>query len=119
MINAGDYKYKIKIIQSIVKKDEEGFQKKEDYIVAEPYAKIKTTKGYTLIANNSDFEKAYTNFTIRYSKQVEDAYYDKDDEDSNREIFISFKNKRYKVEYMNNVNESNIELELQAKRVTK
>ena len=119
MINAGDYKYKIKIIQSIVKQDEEGFQKKEDYIVAEPYAKIKTTKGYTLIANNSDFEKAYTNFTIRYSKQVEDAYYDEDDEDSNREIFISFKNKRYKVEYMNNVNESNIELELQAKRVTK
>lgn len=116
MINAGDYKYKIKIIQSIVKKDDEGFQKKEDYIVAQPYAKIKTTKGYTLIANNSDFEKAYTNFTIRYSKQVENAYYD---EDSNREMLISFKNKIYKVEYMNNVNESNIELELQAKRITK
>nr|DAS35694.1 MAG TPA: Putative head tail adaptor [Caudoviricetes sp.] len=116
MINAGDYKYKIKIIQSIEKKDDEGFKKKEDYIVAQPYAKVKTTKGYTLITNNSDFEKAYTNFTIRYSKQVENAYYD---EDSNREMLISFKNKIYKVEYMNNVNESNIELELQAKRVTK
>nr|DAJ25413.1 MAG TPA: Putative head tail adaptor [Caudoviricetes sp.] len=116
MINAGNYKHKISIIQSITIKDEDGFKKKEDYIVAEPYAKIKTTKGYTLIANNSDFEKAYTNFTIRYSKQVENAYYD---EDSNREMLISFKNKIYKVEYMNNVNESNIELELQAKRVTK
>lgn len=116
MINAGNYKHKISIIQSITIKDEDGFKKKEDYIVAEPYAKIKTTKGYTLIANNSDFEKAYTNFTIRYSKQVENAYYD---EDSNREMLISFKNKIYKVEYMNNVNESNIELELQAKRATK
>ena len=115
MINAGNYKHKISIIQSMTIKDEDGFKKKEDYIVAEPYAKIKTTKGYTLITNNSDFEKAYTNFTIRYSKQVEDAYY----EDSNREMLISFKNKIYKVEYMNNVNESNIELELQAKRVTK
>ena len=119
MINAGNYKHKIRIIQSIEIKDEDGFKKKEDYIVAEPYAKIKTTKGYTLIANNSDFEKAYTNFTIRYSKQVEDAYYDENDEDSNREMFISFKNKIYKVEYMNNVNENNIELELQGKRITK
>lgn len=119
MINAGNYKHKISIIQSKTIKDEDGFKEKEDYIVAEPYAKIKTTKGYTLIANNSDFEKAYTNFTIRYSKQVKNAYYDKDDEDSNREMFISFKNKNYKVEYMNNVNESNIELELQAKRITK
>ena len=31
-----------------------------------PYAHVKTTRGMTLIKSNTDFEKAYTNFTIRY-----------------------------------------------------
>ena len=75
--------------------------------VLEPYASIKTTRGMTLIANNSDFEKAYTNFTIRFPvAQI------------TRDMRIVFRGKEYTIEYLNNVDEANVELEIQAKEVT-
>lgn len=114
MINAGDYNKKISIYQIEEIEDNDGFVKKNEVIILEPFSKVKTTKGYTLIANGSDFEKAYTNFTIRYSKKVEDAYYN-----SNRDVYVKYKDKIYTVEYLNNVDEANIELEMQCKRVTK
>lgn len=67
-----------------------------------------------MISSDSDFEKAYTNFTIRYSKKVEDTYYN-----SNRKMYVKYKNKTFTIEYLNNVDEANIELEMQCKRVTK
>ena len=94
--------------------DNDGFVTKNEVIILEPFSKVKTTKGYTLVASGSDFEKAYTNFTIRYSKKVEDAYYN-----SNRDVYVKYKDKIYTVEYLNNVDEANIELEMQCKRVTK
>ncbi len=114
MINAGDYNKKISIYQIEEMEDDDGFVEKNEVIILEPFSKVKTTKGYTLIANGSDFEKAYTNFTIRYSKKVEDAYYN-----SNRDVYVKYKDKIYTVEYLNNVDEANIELEMQCKRVTK
>lgn len=114
MINAGDYDKKISIYQVKEVEDNDGFVSKQDHIILEPFAKVKTTKGYTLITSGSDFEKAYTNFTIRYSKKVEDTYYD-----SNRKVYIKYKNNVYTVEYLNNIDEANIELEMQCKRVTK
>ncbi len=114
MINAGDYDKKISIYQVKEVEDNDGFVSKQDHIILEPFAKVKTTKGYTLITSGSDFEKAYTNFTIRYSKKVEDTYYD-----SNRKVYIKYKNNVYTVEYLNNIDEANIELEMQCKRITK
>lgn len=114
MINAGDYDKKISIYQVKEVEDNDGFVSKQDHIILEPFAKVKTTKGYTLITSGSDFEKAYTNFTIRYSKKVEDIYYD-----SNRKVYIKYKNNVYTVEYLNNIDEANIELEMQCKRITK
>ncbi len=114
MINAGDYNKKISIYQIEKMEDNDGFVAKNEVIILKPLSKVKTTKGYTLIANGSDFEKAYTNFTIRYSKKVEDAYYN-----SNRDVYVKYKDKIYTVEYLNNVDEANIELEMQCKRVTK
>lgn len=71
------------------------------------YANVKTTKGFTLIANNSDFEKAYTNFIIRYpNTQI------------TRKMMIEFNNKNYSIEYLNNVDEAGVLLEIQAKEVT-
>ena len=69
---------------------------------------VSLTKGFTLIANNSDFEKAYTNFTIRYPKTA-----------ITRDMFIRYNSKVYTIEYLNNIDEANIELEIQAKEVTK
>ena len=117
MINAGKYKYKISIYQVIKTTDSQGFPVVSETLILEPYAHVKTTRGFTLIQNDSNFEKAYTNFTIRYSQTLENAYYDA--LNSNRDMIILFRNKRYKIEYFNNIDEANVELELQAKEILK
>lgn len=108
MINAGNYNKKISIVTITEVEDNEGFIDKTETVVLQPYAKVKTTKGFTLIASGSDFEKAYTNFTIRYPKTV-----------ITRDMFIRYNSKVYTIEYLNNIDEANIELEIQAKEVTK
>lgn len=108
MINAGDYNKKIIIYDVVQTKDSEGFPIEEERTVLTTFAKVKTTKGFTLIANNSDFEKAYTNFTIRYPRT-----------EITRKMLLRYNNKKYTIEYLNNVDEANIELEIQAKEVTK
>lgn len=107
MINAGKYKHKINIYQTTVVKDSAGFQHKERTLVLSPYAYVKTTRGMTLIKSNTDFEKAFTNFTIRYPVTVID-----------RDMEIDFNGKTYTIEYLNNVDELNVELEMQCKEVT-
>ena len=107
MINAGKYRYKIKIYQEQISYDKDGFPVKSQNVVLEPYAHVKTTRGFTLIQNDSDFEKAFTNFTIRYPvTQI------------TRDMLIEFREKVYTIEYLNNVDEACVELEIQAKEVT-
>ena len=86
MINAGDYNKKIIIYEVIKTKDGDGFPIEEEKTILPTYAKVKTTRGFTLIANNSDFEKAYTNFTIRYPKV-----------EITRKIIIIYNNKTYNI----------------------
>ncbi len=107
MMNAGKYNKRIKIYKVEITKTKNGFPIKEKTLVLEPYASVKTTRGMTLIASGTDFEKAYTNFTIRYPKT-----------EINRDMTIEFNGKEYTIEYLNNVNEENTELEIQAKEVT-
>lgn len=108
MINAGKYNKKISIVISKEAEDNDGFLKKEEIVVLKTFAKVKTTKGFTLIASGSDFEKAYTNFTIRYPKT-----------EITRDMLIKYNNKVYTIEYLNNIDEENVELEIQTKEVTK
>lgn len=117
MIDAGKYNKKITIYQIVETEDNQGFPIETKVIVLQPYAHIKTTKGFTLIANNSDFEKAYTNVTIRYSQTVIDAYYNS--QTSNRDMLVAFNNKTYTVQYLNNIDEMNVEIEMQCKLVMK
>lgn len=107
MINAGKYNRKIEIYSTTVTTDAQGFQTTSESLVLTAYAAVKTTKGFTLITANSDFEKAYTNFTIRYPRT-----------EINRDMRIRYKGKTYTIEYLNNVDEANVELEIQAKEVT-
>ena len=107
MINAGKYNHKIKIVRVIKGKDSAGFPVETQQVVLEPWANVKTTRGFTLIVNNSDFEKAFTNFTIRYPVT-----------EINRDMLILFRGKTYEIQYLNNINEACIELEIQAKEVT-
>ena len=109
MINAGKYNLRIAIHETEIIKDSHGFQtvRLKEPPVLEPYACIKTTRGMTLIANDTSFEKAYTNFTIRFPvTQI------------TRDMRIMFRGKEYTIEYLNNVDEANVELEIQAKEVT-
>lgn len=108
MINAGEYNKRISIFKEESKEDSAGFITKTKSVVLRPWAKVKTTRGYTLIANNTDFEKAYTNFTIRFPKT-----------EITRDMFIEYNSKIYSIEYLNNIDEANIELEIQAKVVQK
>ena len=108
MINAGEYNKKISIFKEKVKEDSAGFNTKTKSIVLNTWAKVKTTKGYTLIANNTDFEQAYTNFTIRFPKK-----------EITRDMLIEYNSKIYTIEYLNNVDEANVELEIQAKLINK
>ena len=59
MINPGNYNKRITIYRITEKEDDSGFKQIEKTVVLSPFAKVKTTKGFTLIANHSDFEKAY------------------------------------------------------------
>lgn len=115
-VNAGKYNRKIVIYQIVEGIDSGGFPANVEEAILTTYAEVKTLRGYTLITNNSDFDKAYINFTIRYSQTVYDAYYNS--EKSNRDVLIKFRGKDYKIEYLNNIDFANVELELQAKEVT-
>ena len=106
MINARQYNNRIRIYQTKTVTDSAGFKTKQKVLVLSPYANVKTTRGMTIIVNNSDFEKAYTNFTIRYPITP-----------ITRDMTIEYHGKTYTIEYLNNVNEANVELEIQAKEV--
>lgn len=107
MRNAGRFDHRIKIVKTVKTYDKDGLPITSRETVLEPYASVKTTKGYTLIANNSDFEAATTNFTIRYPGTIV----------IDRDMLIEYSGKTYTIEYLNNVNEADIELEIQAKVV--
>ena len=108
MINAGEYNKRIVIYTVKEEEDKDGFKVRTEAVILSPYARVKTTKGFTLIASNTDFEKAFTNFTIRFPKTK-----------ITRDMLIGYNGKVYTIEYLNNVDEANIELEIQAKEVTK
>lgn len=108
MINAGEYNKRISIYTETEIEDNAGFKIKSESIVLNAWAKVKTTKGFTLIKNNTDFEQAHTNFTIRYPK-----------EEITRDMLIKYNGKTYTIEYLNNIDEKNVELEIQAKAVVK
>jgi len=107
MTNAGKYNRKINIYQTTVVKDSAGFQSKERTLILSPYANVKTTRGITIIRNNSDFEMALTNFTIRFPHVS-----------ITRDMEVEFGGKVYSIQYLNNVDEANVELEMQCKEVT-
>ena len=107
MINAGKYNRKISIYSVDIVTDTRGFQTEQKTLVLSPHACVKTTKGFTLIANDSNFEKAFTNFTIRYPNTV-----------ITRDMLIEFRGKTYSIQYLNNIDQANVELEIQAKEVT-
>ena len=56
MNNAGKYNRKITIYQVIDTEDSQGFPIEDKVVVLQPYAKVKTTRGFTLIANDLKYQ---------------------------------------------------------------
>lgn len=108
MINAGKYSHRIQIVRPKVSHDAEGFPTTVDEPVLEAYANVRTTSGYTLIKSGTSFEAATTNFTIRYPLKTK----------IDRDMVVLFDGRRYEIQYLNNVDYANVELEIQAKEVT-
>ena len=107
MINAGKYNRIIKIIEVTRGTDAAGFPANIETEILTTYAEVKTTRGFTLIVNDTDFEKAYTRFTIRYPVT-----------EINRKMLIAYNGKRYSIEYLINIDDAGVELEIQAKEIT-
>lgn len=107
MMNAGRFDHRIRIVKAVKTYDKDGLPITSRETILEPYASVKTTKGWTLISNNSDFEAATTNFTIRYPGTVV----------IDRDMLIEYAGKTYTIEYLNNVDEANTALEIQARMV--
>ena len=106
--DAGEFRHKIKIVSGSYVKGASGFKTwTQSTVVLEPFAKIKTTKGFTLITAGTDFEKALTNFTIRYPITT-----------INRDMRIIYKGKTYEIQYLNNIDDADVLLEIQAKEIT-
>lgn len=107
MINAGKYNHRIKIVRVVKDYDKDGFPVEREETVLEPWASVRTTSGYTLVKSGTSFEEASTNFTIRYPVTAID-----------RDMRVRFNGKTYTIQYLNDVNEANVELEMQCREVT-
>ena len=106
--NAGKYNRQISIYSVSKGKDAAGFPVEVETLVLQPYAEIVTTKGFTLVVNSTDYEKALTRFTFRYPRTTAINY----------NMIVKYRGKTYTIQYINNVNEAYEEMELQCKEVT-
>lgn len=116
MINAGKYNKQISIYKTVQGKDADGFPQNTEALVLSPWAEVKNTSGYTLIASGSDFESATTRFVFRYSQKVLDAY---NNADTDRKLTVEYNGRKYSVEYMRDIDDRHEETEVQGKAVTK
>lgn len=107
-INAGDFRHKVNIYTVAPDKDEAGFSKPKREHVLIAHAQVNFTRGYTMIVNNSDFEKAYVKFTIRRPRK-----------EIRRNMEIDYDGKTFKIEYVNPLGVAGELLEMQAKEITK
>lgn len=112
MINAGKYNKRITICKPDTEHDSDDFLKVDDpktfAVVLQTWASVKTTRGMTVITSGSDFEKVYTNFTIRYPKKIRIT----------RKMRVLYGDKVYHIDYVNNIDEADVELELQCYEVS-
>lgn len=109
------YTHQIEIFTIKYEKNKYGEQKPVPKLFAKFWANTKTTKAYSLFMNDSNYEKAYTRFLVPYSKKLMDAYYE-GVEDSSRAMWIKFEGYYYVVQYLHDVDNMHIEIEIKTIR---
>lgn len=105
-MNAGKYNKRIKIYGKTEEQNANGFITEVKHDVLTTWAAIRTTHSGQILANNSDFNEKHVKFTIRYPKT-----------EITKEMFISYKDHEYAIEYLDNVDEADTELEIQTVEV--
>jgi SPP1 family predicted phage head-tail adaptor len=106
MINAGDFNQRITIVRDTPSDDGEGFNSKTRTTVVSAWAKVNTTKGFTLISQGSNFENATTRLLIR-----------KPNASISRKDLVLFKGREWKIRYLNDIDEAGVFVELQVEEV--
>lgn len=106
MINAGDFNKRVFIIDKVETENENGFKQTAEVIIAKAWAKVNTTKGFTLVTNGSDFENVTTRLLIR-TPQV----------DISRKYLVKMGERYFKIRYVNNIDEAGKFTELQVEGV--
>lgn len=107
MINAGDFNKRIDIVRHNVITDKDGFTTTTETVkVASAWAKVNTTRGFTLISQGTNFEQATTAFLIR-----------KPSAEIKRKDIVRFKNLDWSIEYLNDIDEDGRFIELQCRQV--
>lgn len=106
MINAGEFKHRITIVRNSKTTDNDGFKSATPTEVCKAWAKINTTKGYTLIAQGSSFEDATTRMLIRKpAVEIRDT------------DIVLFKGKKWRIRYLNEIDHTGTFIELQVETV--
>lgn len=67
-VNPGNLNKKIQIVEYITRKDKDGFEIKEEYIVLKTWAQVTNKSGTEVQKSGSDFAEIKTRFLIRTPK---------------------------------------------------
>lgn len=106
MKNAGEYNRRIEIVRDTPTDDADGFKQSTRAEVCKAWAKVNTTKGYTLISQGSSFEDATTRLVIRKpSVLVKDT------------DIVLFAGKEWRIRYLNDIDEAGVDVELQVESI--
>lgn len=106
MINAGEFDKRIEIKRPVKTTDASGFETDSLETICTAWAKISTTKGFTLIANQTDFENATTRMLIR-----------KPSVEISRKDIVVFKGIDWRIKYLNEIDHDGAFVELQVQEV--
>jgi len=107
IVNAGDFNRRITIVRRTSTTDNDGFKQVTETEVTKAWAMINTTRGFTLIAQGSNFEDATTRMLIR-----------KPTAEINRKDVVLYNGKEWRIRYLNNVDQANEFIELQVEEVS-
>lgn len=106
MINAGEFDKRITIVRDTPSDDGEGFKENSRAEVCKAWAKIDTTKGFTLITQGTNFDDATTRMLIRKPNvEIRDT------------DIVVFKDKDWRIRYLSDINEDGVFTELQVEAI--
>lgn len=98
-INTGELNRQITIQEYAPSTNDNGFSEPDWVDVIKPFAKVENTNGSRFFGADTDNVSKTSKFTIRYRSILKEKY--------DKQLRISYDNKYYTVQYINNIDESN------------